>query len=55
MYIKYENACTYIICKYLYFIALCSTGHGMRYGLNNTTKVILLTAVASDIGFENVT
>ena len=27
----------------------------MRYGLNNTTKVILLTAVVRDIGFENVT
>ena len=27
----------------------------MRYGLNNSTKVILLTAVVSDIGFENVT
>ena len=26
----------------------------MRYGLNNTTKVILLTAVVRDIGFENV-
>ena len=36
-------------------ISLCSTGHGMRYGLNNTTKVILLTAVVRDIGFENVT
>ena len=27
----------------------------MRYGLNNTTKVILLTAVVRDIGSENVT
>ena len=27
----------------------------MRYGLNNTTKVILLTAVVRDIRFENVT
>ena len=27
----------------------------MRYGLNNTTEVILLTAVVRDIGFENVT
>ena len=27
----------------------------MRYGLNNTTKVILLTAVVRDIGFKNVT
>ena len=31
-----------------------STGHGMRYGLNNTTEVILLTAVVSDIGFEKI-
>ena len=28
---------------------MCSTGHEMRYGLNNTTKVILLTAVVRDI------
>ena len=27
----------------------------MKYGLNNTTKVILLTAIVRDIGFENVT
>jgi hypothetical protein len=27
----------------------------MRYSLNKTTKVILLTAVVRDIGFENVT
>ena len=56
VYIKYENTCLYI---YNYvnscIFALCSTGHGMRYGLNNTTKVILLTAVVRDIGFENVT
>ena len=47
----------FIICKYsvFVFLALCSTGHGMRYGLNNTTKVILLTAVVRGIGFENVT
>ena len=46
-------ACTYnIYNKLMYifvFFALCSTGHGMRYGLNNTTKVILLTAVVRDI------
>ena len=56
MYIKCENTCLYI---YNYvnscIFALCSTGSGMRYGLNNTTKVILLTAVVRDIGFENVT
>ena len=27
----------------------------MRYGLNNTTKVVFLTAVVRDFGFENVT
>ena len=56
MYIKYENTCLYI---YNYvnscIFALCSTGHGMRYSLNKTTKVILLTAAVRDIGFENVT
>jgi len=44
----------FITCKY-FILALCSTGHEMRYGLSNTTKVILLTAVVMDIGFENVT
>ena len=58
MYIKYENTCFYIynyVNTVVVFFALCSTGHGMRYSLNKTTKVILLTAVVRDIGFENVT
>ena len=37
----------FIICKY--FIFGTCFGHEMRYGLNNTTKVILLTAVVRDI------
>jgi len=30
-------------------VALCLTGHDMRYGLNNTNNVILLIAVVRDI------